>query len=118
MSKYKLILMSFDGEYVTERTRFVETFDTVDAAWEHYNDLGSKWFFYPFPFVVTESGLTIAESCDGLKFLNGKRVKTVERLFKEISVLPEMEGVDADDYLSCVRDYYFSKGKSNANSSD
>ena len=109
MPKYKLILMSFDGEYQTERPLF----DTVDEAWEYENDLGSKWFFYPFPFVVTESGLTIAESCDGFKFLNGKRVKTVERLFKEISVLPEMEGVDADDYLYCVRDYYFSKGKSN-----
>ena len=113
MSKYKLILMSFDGEYVTERTRFVETFDTVDAAWEHYNDLGSKWFFYPFPFVVTESGLTIVSCADWLGVFSGKRVATVEKLFKKVQAMSETAGMDTEEYMFYVLDFYFSGGKPN-----
>ena len=43
--------------------------------------MGSRWFFYPFVFIATEK--TIVEAPDCLEFLNGKRIKTVERFFKE-----------------------------------
>jgi hypothetical protein len=109
MSKYKLILMSFDGEYVTERPLF----DTVDDAWEYENDLGSKWFFYPFPFVVTESGLTIVGCPEDMGCFYGKRVATVEKLFKKVQAMPETEGMDVYAYMYFLLDYCFSGGKSN-----
>jgi len=45
---YKIICMSFDGDYQTEKPEF----DTIEEAWEYSNDLGSKWYFYPFHFVT------------------------------------------------------------------
>ncbi|MFA6309576.1 MAG: hypothetical protein WC677_07585 [Clostridia bacterium] len=58
---YKLICMSFDGEYKTEDNRG-KGFKTVDEAWEWSDDMGSKWFFYPFQFVVSVSGKTVVEA--------------------------------------------------------
>lgn len=90
---YKLILMSFDGEYVTEKPEF----ETVQDAWEYENDLGSKWFFFPFPFVVTETKLTIVDSPEMLDVFNGKRVKTIQNLFKDLCV-EENEGLDPFEF--------------------
>jgi len=94
MAKYKLMCMSFDGDYVIER----ELFDSINNAWSYSNDLGSKWFFYPFHFVVTESEKTIAGSFDGVHF-NGLRVKTVTKIFEKLSKLPENENCDVDDFV-------------------
>lgn len=77
---YKLICMAFDGEYVTEGE-----FKTIDEAWERSEDMGSRWFFYPFHFVLTSSGKTIADSPYGIEFLKGKRLSSVIRLFAETS---------------------------------
>lgn len=35
--------MSFDGDYVTEGE-----FQSSNEAWNRSNDMGSRWFFYPF----------------------------------------------------------------------
>jgi len=76
---YKLICMAYDGEYVTEHG----TFETIDLAWEHSSRMGSKWYFYTFHFVVTESGKTIIDGGYHFHHLKGKRVKTVQRFFRE-----------------------------------
>lgn len=89
---YKLLCMSFDGDSQLER----ETFDNIQDVWEYANDMGSRWFFYPFRFAVTASGNTVADSPDGLEQFNGKRVKTVQRIFKTTSELTETQGVDCD----------------------
>ena len=90
---YKLICMSFDGDYVTER----DNFDTVQDAWDHSNDMGSRWFFYPFHFVV--KNLTIKDSPDLLEGLTGKRVKTVQRIFNSLSQRDNMLNADCDDFV-------------------
>ena len=92
--KYKLICMSFDGEYQRERPEF----DTIEAAWNYSNRLGSKWFFYPFHFVTTASGQTVRGAGDFLEYLEGMRVKTVARIFKDHSEKPEMEGADVEAF--------------------
>ena len=84
--------MSFDGAYQRERP----TFETIDDAWEYGNDLGSKWFFYPFYFVV--SGETIRGAGPFLEHLEGMRIKTVQRIFLEHSKNPEMENADVEKF--------------------
>ena len=92
MKTYNLICMSFDGDYVTEG----RDFESVDAAWNRSNDMGSRWFFYPFHFVTTGSGKTIADTPELLEQFNGLRVKTVKKHFAKVAALPEMQ----DDDLS------------------
>ena len=89
----RLICMSFDGEFKAERP----VFESAQDAWEYSNDLGSKWYFYPFHFVVTDSLITVIEAPLpwGIE-LDGKRVSTVQRMMKEHSKREDMqdEGVD------------------------
>ena len=96
--RYRLICMSFDGEYQVERP----TFDTLDEVANYANDLGSKWYFYPFTFAVTASAKTIADSVFPLDWAKGKRVKTVARIFKAASEKPENHNMDAEQYAFAV----------------
>ena len=98
MTKFKLICMTFDGDYVTEHP----TFETVGKAWEHAEDMGSRWYFYPFHFVVSESGKTIIDAPDPLQGFSHKRVTTVQAVFKVLSELPELQGADVLDYALAV----------------
>jgi hypothetical protein len=45
--------------------------------------MGSRWYFYPFHFVVSDSGKTVIDAPDEFKSLERKRLSTVKRLFKE-----------------------------------
>jgi hypothetical protein len=91
-AKYQLICMGFDGEYQRERPEF----ETIDDAWEYSNDLGSKWFFYPFHFVVR--GETIRGAGQFLEYLEGLRIKTVQKIFLKHSKDPEMENADTEQF--------------------
>ena len=92
--KTKLIVMSFDGDYQTERPEF----ETVEQAWEHSNDLGSRWFFYPFHFVTTASGKTVKAAPDGLSQFEGMRLSKVASIFAETAKLPEMKNAGVDEF--------------------
>lgn len=108
---YNLIVMAFDGEVQLERVGF----KTVEEAWEHANNMGSRWYFYPFHFVTTASSKTIVEACGSLDELNGKRLKTVvdsclsgmngkrlktvRALFKELSEQLGMENAGVEDFI-------------------
>lgn len=94
MRKVRLIVMSFDGE----KQREGDTFNDVGEAWEHAGDMGSRWYFYPFRFVVTESGQTIVDTPSPLEHLKGRRVKTVQRLFKMASEKEENQGLDVEEF--------------------
>ena len=73
---YSAICFAPDGEYVRD---FYS--DSKESISEKINNMGSRWFFYPFVFIATEKTIVEAPNC--LEFLNGKRIKTVERFFKE-----------------------------------
>jgi hypothetical protein len=73
---YSAICFTSDGDYVRD---FYS--DSKEFISEEIENMGSRWFFYPFVFIATEK--TIVEAPECLEFLNGKRVKTVERFFKE-----------------------------------
>lgn len=95
---YKLICMSFDGEYQTE----CQEFKSVDEAGAYSNELGSRWFFYPFHFIVTKSGKTIVEAPELLGKLKNKRVSTVAKLFNKISKRPDVQGYDPINYALTI----------------
>jgi hypothetical protein len=94
MKKYKLLVMSFDGDSKVEKSEF----ETVEEVWGYSNDLGSKWFFYPFHFVISASGKTIIDSVPPLDRFNGLRVKTVQEIFEITSKRPDTQGLNCDDY--------------------
>lgn len=89
-----VMVMAFDGDTQLERPLF----ETTEEAWDYANDLGSKWYFYPFCFVVSESGKTIKDACGPLRVFIGKQVKTVKRVFAECAANPDNEGLDAEQF--------------------
>jgi len=92
---YKLICMSFDGDYVTEGR-----FDMVGEAWARSNDMGSRWYFYPFHFVSTEK--TIKEAPTPLEIFQGMRIKTVSKIFNSYSKRDEAQGMDCDEFVNLL----------------
>lgn len=84
-NEFTLICMSFDGQYVTDSTH-----NTIEDAENASADIGSKWFFYPFHFII--SGKTVKETGEGLinmatkkgyleMMFKGKRLQTVVNAF-------------------------------------
>jgi hypothetical protein len=96
--KYKLICMSFDGDYIEERPFF----DSIEDAWNYSNNLGSKWFFYPYHFVVTESGKTIRDSAPRLTQYRGLRTKTVANIFEITGKSDAAQNVDIETYVNIL----------------
>ena len=92
-----LICMAFDGAWVREGV-----FDTIEQAWERASDLGSKWYFYSFPFVLTESGKTIADSPDCMEIFNGKRFTTVLNFFNSVCEMEEAQDMGVDEFISLL----------------
>ena len=39
-------------------------FSSVERAWEHSANMGSRWYFFPAHFVVTSSHTKIVECCE------------------------------------------------------
>lgn len=100
---FRLICMSFDGDYVKESNLF----ETIEDAWEHSSNLGSKWYFYPFHFVTTESYKTIVESAGVLLFsCNNKRLKTVKKMFSDTAKKSKAAGLDCFEYAELINDIY------------
>ena len=98
MKKFKLICMSFDGDYVSDNFDF----DSIDDAWEYSCNLGSRWYFYPFHFVI--KGVTIKDTPDQLRYFNNKRIKTIKKKFNQLSKKPELIGADVDDFMFALID--------------
>jgi hypothetical protein len=74
---YKLLLVAPDGEYVTETTR-----DTIRECIEDSEDMGSRWIFFPFHFIIKDHGplnmeQRVIEPPDELPALQGKSLKSV-----------------------------------------
>jgi len=86
--------MAFDGEYRKE----APLFESIEKANEYSNDLGSKWFFYPFHFVTTESYKTIIDAGYGLTHLEKLRTSTVAKIFKKLTEKPEMENATVEQF--------------------
>ena len=93
MKNYDLIMMSFDGATVKDSTH-----ETIESAIDTASDLGSKWYFYPFLFIV--SGSRIVETGDGLirmsdkksyseLMFKGRKLETARKVFKQTAAICE-----------------------------
>lgn len=97
-AKYKAILFSPDGEWVTDCAG-----DTIADVCEQVADMGSRWIFYPYPLIIkynygyTNARMRIVSSeCsqeywehpNGMidlaveKFI-GKSIKSVSKIIRE-----------------------------------
>ncbi len=59
--KYSLRLIAPDGACVTEGR-----FESVEAAWDRFTDMGSRWIFYPIAVVTGPSSTDRARIVDVL----------------------------------------------------
>jgi len=80
MRKYQAILISTDGiDYVTDFHKS----ESVQDVWDAIANMGSKWFFYPIPFVIKANAFhntneRILDIPDNFPLeLKNKSVKTV-----------------------------------------
>lgn len=112
-AKIKLICMSFDGEFVINSEH-----DNLDEAIETAQDLGSKWFFYPFCVFV--KGQTVKD-CGGVFFnmqthepilselFKGKRFVTMQKVFETASKVKDLQGADCEVFESYIIDHIKNK---------
>lgn len=94
---YQLIVMSFDGDYQTER----EEFENVDDAWSYAGDLGSKWYFYPFHFVANQAGEVVGAP-EIMQHLEGMTIEDLAEHFKAVSEEVGAKELDAEAYAFMV----------------
>lgn len=95
MGKYNLIVMSFDGDYQTELKE--SSFDECLNASEN---MGSKWIFYPYHFIVTAGCQFVREVPAMFDFLQNKNLKTVQRIFKKL-----FDDLEKDDKIVDVDEF-------------
>lgn len=85
--KFKLMCMAFDGATVED------SFGTLENCRNRSADIGSKWYFYPFHFIVTATiSEIVIETGSGIidtrtneayqsKLFKGRRLSTVKKIF-------------------------------------
>ena len=78
MKNYKAILFHPEGDYVSDFTDRKE----IQEVWEEVSEMGSRWIFYPIPFVATNK--TIVDTIEGLEWMKGKRITTIQKFLRQI----------------------------------
>lgn len=68
---YILQFIAPDGETIKDNE-----FKTIKEALKAWEDIGSKWFFYPFGVITTQKGY-IREIGDELMYYKNKNIKTL-----------------------------------------
>lgn len=94
-ARYQVVCMAFDGEYKRERPEF----DTIEDAWNYLNDIGSKWFFYPFCFVVSGNFVrSVPDYPPVFEMFMNRKISTVSNVFKCHAQKPEMQRADIEKF--------------------
>jgi hypothetical protein len=94
--------MSFDGEYKVEHGDDRKGFYDIAEAWTCSNNIGSKWYFYPFHFVVSFSTKTIVAAPCGMESLAGRRTASVARIFNKFAVEPAAQSLTVYKFFQYV----------------
>lgn len=74
---YSLEFYAPDGASVTEGE-----FETIEEATDRWNDIGSRWIFYPIGVVFTPGGM-VKVAPNGFEYLEGKYRKMFEKAIEE-----------------------------------
>jgi hypothetical protein len=79
---YTTLCMAPDGEFVTDGE-----FETKEEACENSAEMGSRWIFYPFHFIVKKDyGMLnkhVLVAGELLEHLEGKTINTARKYIKE-----------------------------------
>jgi hypothetical protein len=79
---YTTLCMALDGGFVTDGD-----FKTKEEAIENSANMGSKWIFYPFHFIVKKDyeflNKRILAAGESLEHLEGKTINTARKYIKE-----------------------------------
>lgn len=68
-------------------------FKSIDEAWERNDNMGSRWFFYPFRLVATNPSINAKiVSCPD-KLFEGKKVKTFLKALSNIKTDEDLQFV-------------------------
>lgn len=71
---FNLVCIAPDGDHVTE------CWDTpFDECVKRSQDMGSRWYFFPFHVITTPKG-TVAEAFGDMEPFIGKRLKTLKKV--------------------------------------
>ena len=99
--EYQLICMSSDGEYVMDYKGSLEDCQSASA------NIGSKWFFYPFHFIIDKNETVIDTGCGlihmGTKepflelLFKNRKLKEVQKVFKNTYEYIEKENIECDN---------------------
>ena len=96
----KLVLMSFDGEYVIDSYH-----KTKEGAINAAENLGSKWLFYPFCFICSSSKIidafgSLVRMSDNESVLKlifaGRKLTTAKKEFNKL--FKELERSEDENY--------------------
>jgi hypothetical protein len=86
---YKAILFSPDGMWVTDCHG-----KTIEEVWDKVSNLGSRWYFYPFPAIIRDYGYgtvmsrqriveVYTEYDSSYAWMKGKSIKTVSNYLEK-----------------------------------
>lgn len=111
---YTLFMVTFDGDYVKDSEH-----NTIEEAQDAIANMGSKWFFYPFPVIVKNhtKNKIIAETggiffniqtgeCLLNKKFQGKHFNTLLQTFTQASKKNELLNADADQFEHYILENY------------
>jgi hypothetical protein len=87
MKGYRAALFAPDGEYVTDYAA-----PTIAEVWDRHDNGGSRWYFYPFPVIVTDrprgtiaDTQRIVDAPDALRIVKGKTLRTFARMLASLT---------------------------------
>jgi hypothetical protein len=85
MKKYRATLFHPEGDFISDFHR-----DTIDEVWDAISDAGSKWFFYPIPFVTTKTSIvSLPFACPD--WMKRKHIKTIQKYLRHQWAMREEE---------------------------
>jgi len=94
-------VIRFSTEEVRDDYNEPEQFENTDDAWTYASELGSKWFFYPFHFVVNQAG-EVVSAPSPMEHMEGATVEDVAAHFREVSEGLKGLEVDAEAFVFMV----------------
>lgn len=87
MTTYRAALFAPDGDYVTDYAA-----PTVTDVWDRVDGGGSRWFFYPFPVIVTDrphgtirGTQRIVDAPEALAIVKGRTLRTFARMLASLT---------------------------------
>ena len=103
MKKYQAILISPDGiDYVTD----FRNSESIQVVWDAIANMGSKWFFYPLPFVIKDNSVNYKLSLEKQRIIDFPDCFTKDMLDNELrgkSVKSVMQWIkDNQPYINMI----------------